>query len=358
MPDLVPATEENILLARDYIRKNVNAGGLTNINEALMSSFDNTFSDSAVKIIAFLTDGLQSWGEIDSNKIIANVKKRDTIGVRVYTYGLGKEPSRFLLNGISNATGGYATFITMEDSIAVVVADQFKRMSKAALANIKLDYGALDVYDVYPRRLPDLFYGSQAIQLGRYHTPGLYNVSLSGDVLGTPFILTQPVQFGTTNNRSVSRLWASSKINFLLGEIDAAGERKELVDAVIDLSLRFQILTRYTAWYSDPNRDKASSINELASMVQWQQVYPNPAQDVASIRIRLSEEFAAQRLRVRVYSSLGELVATIADGIYSAGEQTFTWIISQNAEYISSGTYYVRIEGVDGAISIPLSVVR
>ena len=49
------------------------------------------------------------------------------------------------------------------------------------------------------------------------------------------------------------RLWAKAKINHLMDLIAAYGETDELVDQVIDLSLRFQVLTKYTAFYIDPD---------------------------------------------------------------------------------------------------------
>ncbi len=359
-PDVVPATEENIALAKDYIRKNVNAAGLTNINDALMESFANTFRDSTVKIIAFLTDGLQSWGELDSNKIIANVKARSN-DVRIFSYAIGNEPSHFLLDRVSSASGGYATYISNEDSIAVVISDQFARLSKAVLANIGLSYGSLDYYDVFPRQLPDLFYGAQVLQLGRYRSGGTYPVTLSGSVFSAPFKLSSDEFFSSSQggNRSVSRLWANAKINYLLDQIAVSGEKKELVDAVIELSIRFQILTKYTALYSDPNRDKASSVNELQQQVMSSEIAPNPANDQVRLTLRLDAGFTSQRLTVRVMNALGECVATIAEGIYTSGEQSFLWNCrNSQGELVASGMYFIRIEGAQGCMTFPLSIVH
>lgn len=273
-------------MARDYIRKNVNAAGLTNISAALDASFANTFRDSTVKVVAFLTDGMQSWGELDSNKIIASVKSHAQSGVRLFAYGIGNEPSRFLLNNISTAAGGYATFISNDDSISVVIANNFGRLSRAVLTNLQLKYGTLDYYDLFPKQLPDLFYGAQVLQLGRYRKGGTYPMTLSGTVSDAAFALSKDQYFleSQGGNRSVSRLWVHAKINSLLADIALAGEHKELVDAIIDLSIRFQILTPYTALYSDPNKDKASSVSDLSAQVQEWSVYPSPASDIVHLQ--------------------------------------------------------------------------
>lgn len=359
-PDLVPATAENITAAKEYIKKNVNAKGLTNINDALMESYRQSFRDSTVKIIAFLTDGLQSWGELDSNVIIGNVRKQER-GVRVYTYGIGDEPSRFLLNNIAKESGGIATYITNEDSIAVVIAGQFNRLSKAVLTDLELTYGGLDYYDLMPAKLPDLMFGSQVLQLGRYRNEGTFPLVLNGSVMDTRFSLPTSATFTRTagGNRSVSRLWASAKINSLLDQIAVYGEKKELVNAVIDLSIRFQILTKYTALYSDPNKDKPSGVHELARSVQELSVYPNPAADVCTIRLSLAVDFTPQRLTVTIYNSLGELVAHVADGIYTSGDADFNWNTLDDAgNPVPSGMYLARIETLTGSMAVPLHILR
>lgn len=359
-PDLVPATSKNIAEAKDYISKNINAKGLTNINDALVDSFRHTFRDSSVKFIAFLTDGLQSWGVLDSNVIIDNVRKLHS-DVRVFTYGIGDEPSRYLLNNIASVSGGYATYISNEDSIATVVASQFQRLSKAVLSDLSLNYGGLDYYDLMPAQLPDLLYGSQVLQLGRYRNSGTFPITLSGNVLEVPFRLSTNATFMNTpgGNRSVSRLWAGAKINSLLADIDIYGEKKELVDAIIDLSIRFQILTKYTALYSDPNKDKASIVNEFAGNVQYTSVLPNPTSDHCTIRVSLGVDFKPQRLTVNIYNCLGQLVARVADGLYTSGENDFSWnTCDMYGAPVQSGLYMARIETETGSISIPIHLIR
>jgi Ca-activated chloride channel homolog len=354
------ASADNIESALNFINRNVNAAGLTNINEALSESFNHTFPDSTVKIIAFLTDGIQSWGELDSNKIIANVKEKSSSGVRVYTYGIGDEPSRYLLNNIATTTGGYATYISDADSINIVITQHFERLSKALLTSLSLDYGKLDYYDVFPKTLPDLTYGSQVMQLGRYKSTGVYPVTLRGTVTTTPFSLKQDVHFPLAigGNKSISRLWASSKINYLLDEISRYGERKELVNAIIDLSIRFQILTKYTALYSDPTNDKPNSVNELSATMVSTDVSPNPATDIVRINIRFAENFTPKNLTVRVCNLLGQTVAEIANGWFTWGEHSFIWNITQSNTYIPSGLYMIRIESEGGVLSYPVSVIR
>ncbi len=360
-PDLVQATPDNVALAQDYIKKNVNAAGLTNIDEALQACFSQTFQSGTTKSICFLTDGMQSWGELDSNMIIAHVAQHKDSEVHLVAFGIGNEPSHFLLNNISSSTGGYAVYIADDDSIATIVSDHFERMAKAVLTNLDLQYGTLDYYDVFPKHLPDLYYGAQVLQLGRYPTGGGYPVSLSGNVQDQPFNQSSWAYFpaGQGGNRSVSRLWASAKINSLLALIDSVGERKELVDAVIDLSLRFQILTRYTALYSDPNTDKASEVAETAGTAINGSVVPNPASESVQIRLNLDMNLQAQVLHIDVYSELGEYVATIHTGISPSGEQVFAWnLCDAGGRRVAPGIYYIRVRYAQQMLTLPFSIIH
>jgi Ca-activated chloride channel family protein len=52
----------------------------------------------------------------------------------------------------------------------------------------------------------------------------------------------------TEANGFIPRLWASRKIGYLLNQIRYQGENQEWVDAVIELSLRYGIITPYTSF--------------------------------------------------------------------------------------------------------------
>src|SRR5206468_11311368 len=49
----------------------------------------------------FFTDGQPTWGERDPNKIMANVKKRNTGNTRIFSFGVGDDVNTVLLDGRS-----------------------------------------------------------------------------------------------------------------------------------------------------------------------------------------------------------------------------------------------------------------
>jgi Ca-activated chloride channel family protein len=366
-PDVIPASAENIAAASAFVREQT-ALGLTNISSALDAALHMSYQDSTANIIVFLTDGLASWGVLDENAIIDSVVKNNpNTSVRMYPIGVGPEPSKSFLNRLATRNGGFTTYITQDDSIAVLVADHLRRISMPFMTALKLSYGALQASDILPKTLPDLTVGSRVMQFGRYLTGGLQPVTLTGKIRQKEFSLSKDVFFGDTalNNRAVARLWARFKINALLDEIATVGERKELVDAVIDLSKRFGILTKYTALYADPNDPKnptdVADDNAEARPIETSnvQLTPNPVRDHAAIDLRLPLRTSASTLKVSLVDALGRLMMVLHDAPSYGGDVTIAWSLSDaGLASLPNGLYYVVVQLGDQIVSVPCSVIR
>jgi len=366
-PDVIPATEENIVAATTFVREQT-ALGVTNISGALDVGLSMTYQDTTANIIVFLTDGLASWGVLDENAIIDSVVKHNANAkVRIYPIGVGPEPSKSFLNRLSSRNGGFTTYITQDDSIAVLVEDHLRRISMPFMTSLKLTYGSLLASDILPQVLPDLTVGSRVMQFGRYESGGLQPVTLTGKIRQKSFSLTKDAFFGDTalNNRAIARLWARFKINALLDQIAAVGERKELVDAVIDLSKRFGILTKYTALYADPNDPKNPTdvADELAEPGPIEaanvQIYPNPVSSYAAIDLRLPLRASNTALRVTLVDGLGRVLAVLHDAPSYGGDVTITWSLNgAGLAAVPSGMYYVVVQLGSQVVSVPCTILR
>src|SRR5262249_55422614 len=100
-----------------------------------------------------------------------------------------------------------------------------------------------------PRRMPDLYAGSQLVILGRYTGEGDAALTLAGRVNGKTESFTYEGKFAAAESKSafIELLWAQRRIGDLLDQIRMQGESKELIDDVIRLSKEYGIQTPYTS---------------------------------------------------------------------------------------------------------------
>jgi len=357
--DIVTASPENIAEARNFIRTRT-ALGLTNISAALHTCLTQTYVPNTAQMTVFLTDGEPSWGEVREGVILDSAREWNQQNVRVYPIAVGTNLRLTLLNSLAKNTGGFVTVVEREDSIKVVVESHLNRISRPHLTKLALSYGALQTMDVLPQNLPNVSVGGRVTQHGRYITGGIFPVILTGELLNTPFTLTKSVLFGgmATNNRAVARLWARAKIEALLEEITRLGELKELVNAVIDISIRFNILTKYTALYADPDDPKKpTTIEEEERPLEFATitVFPNPAFDHARIVIRMTAMVTSEHVRITIYDKPGQLVYTMYDGP-SSEQLQLVWACEDTmGRHVARGIYTVVV--VMGGQTISSSIV-
>ena len=87
---------------------------------------------------------------------------------------------------------------------------------------------------------------------------------------------------------------------------------------------------------------------QVPTAFELAQNFPNPFNPTTSISIRLPRE---SRVRLEIYSILGQRVATLADGTYEAGVHTFVWEgLGESGRAVSSGVYLYRLLDGDNLV--------
>ncbi len=245
---LVPADERGE--ARDFVSR-LKAGGSTDINRALLEAVAQVERAAArPAIIIFLTDGLPTTGEVVVERIIDNVKNAAPDNVRIFPFGVGYDVNTVLLDTIAENHRGASGYVRPEEAIDEKVSAFYARVSTPLLADLELDFGDVEVSDVYPYPLPDLFAGTQLIVVGRYEDGGETDITLQGVVQNRP----QTFRYDNVRFREeggpefIARLWATRKIGYLLQQIRLHGEDQEMVDEIVELSVRYGIITPYTSF--------------------------------------------------------------------------------------------------------------
>ncbi len=249
-PALRPASKENIAKAVSFVGQ-LEAMGGTAIDEALVRGLqDNDGHSSTPHLLMFITDGQPTIGETDENVIAQNAKKGRKAKTRLFTFGVGEDLNARLLDRLAEEGTGSSDFVRDGKEFETKISAFYDKVSHPVLSDLALDLSSIDAYDLYPRKLPDLFKGSQLVVMGRYRKPGDAKVVLTGYVNGEK----RTFDYGTTAPRVdttddfIPRLWAIRKVGFLLEEIRLRGEKPELRDEVLALGKKFGIVTPYTSF--------------------------------------------------------------------------------------------------------------
>ncbi|MCE1245046.1 MAG: VIT and VWA domain-containing protein [Firmicutes bacterium] len=247
---LLQATPENISKAKKYLENKIEAAGGTNIDEALTEGLKPLTEGKNPEYIVFITDGLPTVGQTDTDALIKRISERNKSGARIFTFGVGSDVNTILLEGISGKNRGYPDYIAKGEEMEVKISAFYRKIADPLLSDVEISIPGVDIISVYPKELPDIFRGSQLMLVGKYRGSGPSAVKLTGKRGGKTYTSVYETTFPASDERNnfIPRLWAVRRIGYLLETIRTGGENKELVDEVIRLSRQYGIITPYTSF--------------------------------------------------------------------------------------------------------------
>ncbi len=348
--DLVPADSADRAAAHAFINQ-LSEAGLTDIEDALKAALKSTWISSMVNAIVFLTDGQPTWPATSTSaSIIDTVAAHNSGGVEIFTFGIGDQVGVDFLKLLAKQNSGFATMILADDSINVMMQSFLNKISFPLLKNLSIDYGGISAYDMYPNPLPNLYLGAQLSVLGRYRTSGQFPITFRGSRGSDSLMLKQTLAFPSTagNQPFVPRMWASSKIDYLLNEIGIYGELPELVDAVKVLGKKYSIITKYTsAVVTEPpvGNTLLDKTDKLATRVTLHANLPNPFTFTTQIRYSVPALSTPQRVTIRIYDARGALVRTLVNEVTMGGNYVVRWNATDDGgRQLCAGIYLAVLE--------------
>lgn len=270
-PELQRADESSIKAAVGYA-EGLFAGGGTNIDGALQTALKMLADKSRPNYVLFLTDGLPTIGETNEMNIAKNAGLANTVGARVFCFGVGYDVNSRLLDRISRDLRGQSVYVKPNENIESQVAALYNKIGSPLLTDLTLAWefdqplaadAAAPISRVYPKQLTDLFQGEQIVMVGRYKANGTAKVTLNGSISGEKRTFTFPAtlvsQSSNETHGYVEKLWATRRIGEIIDELDLRGQNKELIDELVQLSLKHGILTPYTSFLADERTNLTAS---------------------------------------------------------------------------------------------------
>ncbi|MDR1546343.1 MAG: VIT and VWA domain-containing protein, partial [Deltaproteobacteria bacterium] len=247
-PELEAMTPAAKASAVQYV-KNLRAGGGTNIGAALTAGFKLAAAGRPTYAL-LLTDGEPTEGLTDELPLAAAAASANSLGARVFAFGVGHGVNARLLTRLASQASGTAIFVAPEASIEEKVSAFFAKLVNPALVRPQLT-ASRTVNRLEPSTLPDVFFGGQTVVVGRYPQGGPTVFTLRGQEDGQEAIhahRTTLAEGPSEGGDFVARLWAQRRIGAILEQIDLRGENPELVAELVGLSKKYGVMTPYTSF--------------------------------------------------------------------------------------------------------------
>jgi Ca-activated chloride channel family protein len=229
----------------DAFLSHVEARGGTEIIAALEAALAPVEDPARVRFIVFLTDGA-----VSADAAALETLRRKIGPARVFTFGIGPSVNRALLARMARLGRGSAIFLQADEDIEGAIIRFQDQVSFPALTDLSLRWEGIKAWDIYPVRLPDLYYG-QALELaGRFQREQpKARLILSGKRDQEVFETSLDLPSGGQYDPAVTRVWAKARVDDLLETAELDPHLVESVrSAVIGLALEHRLATPYTAF--------------------------------------------------------------------------------------------------------------
>ena len=189
-----------------------------------------------------ITDGYVNVEKDAFQLIKSNLDKAN-----VFTFGIGSSVNRYLIEGMAKVSNS-ELFIATDETEAYEVAKKFKKyIQSPVLTQINFKTKGFDVYDLAPTSISDILAARPLMIYGKWRGNPSGKIIISGKQGSGNFRKEYDVSNGNLSktNNALKYLWARNKIEEL---DDFMINSKNTKQQVIELSLKYNLLTKYTSF--------------------------------------------------------------------------------------------------------------
>ncbi len=237
------ANESNIRQAIAWVDR-MQAGGGTMMVDGMRASLRFPHDESHLRFVSFLTDGY-----IGNESDVLREVHGNLGPARIFSFGVGSSPNRYLLEHMAKMGSGCAAFLGLQDPADEVMAAFFERIAHPAMTDISIDWGSMNVSEVYPQHIPDLFVGRPVIITGRYSGNGNTQIKIKGRLGGQTYELPVAVHRAesTPAGKCIPALWARAKLADL-ADLAVWQNNENLPAQIKQIALEYGLMSPYTAF--------------------------------------------------------------------------------------------------------------
>jgi Ca-activated chloride channel family protein len=113
---------------------------------------------------------------------------------------------------------------------------------------VEVDFGGMQVSDVYPARIPDLFVGRPVILTGRFNGDGPATVTVKGKAGGETRTIEIAADLDAgAEHPGIASVWARKRIEVLANRMAYSGN-PDVPAEIKQVALKYSLMSAYTAF--------------------------------------------------------------------------------------------------------------
>jgi Ca-activated chloride channel family protein len=170
-----------------------------------------------------------------------------------------------LLDRLAADNGGTVTYVQPGENLEAILTDFYAHIAHPALTDVEIQFEGLEVSELYPKALPDMFYGSSLLLTGRYRaTADTVAVRVRGRAGDREKEYIYHFDLDQAGGHDfVPRLWATRRVGDLLDRVRVEGETLALVEEIQGLGLAYGLVTPYTTFAIQAQTHGAASLDNM-----------------------------------------------------------------------------------------------
>ena len=249
----VPINEENVKRALEFTN-NLRGSGGTRMLEGVKMAIDQPIDKERTRIVVMLTDGKIG----NEAEIVRHIGENCGDQIRFWCVGIGSSPNMFLVDGVARQGGGMGKKLGLNDDTVALTTEIITRIQRAQLANIKIDWGELEIAETFPAKIPELWAGRPVVVFGRYKNGGEAEIKISGTTEGehTSWPLSVSLPNEQKENDVLAKTWARRKIEDLMHQSYYQGS-PAVEEEVTAIALDHRLMSQYTSFVAVDTKDAA-----------------------------------------------------------------------------------------------------
>jgi Ca-activated chloride channel homolog len=240
--------------ARRYIEA-LEANGGTMMAEAVRAAAAEPTDPGRLRVVTFMTDGYVG-NDLEVIDLVRELRGTS----RWFVFGTGSSVNRFLVDEVARAGGGEAETVLLQDPGDAVARRFWQRIGAPVLTDVRLAFEGLEVADVLPAEVSDVWAERPLLVHARYRKPGRGRVVVEGFRGGAPFreAIDVVLPARERGNDALASIWARERVEELLRRDYAALQRQQfpepLREAVIEVALAHRLVTPFTSFVAVEDR--------------------------------------------------------------------------------------------------------